>query len=85
MMAPGHPRVFFIGLVQPQGCIWPLSDLQAKLAAKHITGQWPLPPNLAELAEQECDEIERAFMQSRRHSLEVHFHPFAEKLRRVAM
>lgn len=85
MMAPGHPRVFFIGLVQPQGCIWPLSDLQAKLAAKHITGQWPLPPNLAELAEQECDEIERAFMQSRRHSLEVHFHPFAEKLRRAVM
>jgi hypothetical protein len=81
MMAPGHPNIFFIGLVQPQGCIWPLSDLQAQLAALHITGRWPLPDNLAQLAEAECDEIDREFKQARRHSLEVHFHPFAEKIR----
>lgn len=81
MMAPGYPSVFFIGLVQPQGCIWPLSDLQAQLAALHITDRWPLPDNLEQLAEAECDEIDREFKQARRHSLEVHFHPFAEKIR----
>ncbi len=83
MLAPGHPKVFFIGLVQPQGCIWPLSDLQAKLAANHIMGRWPLPDNLQELAEEECRQIERDFLHARRHSLEVHFHPFARKLRKA--
>jgi len=83
MIAPGHPRVFFIGLVQPQGCIWPLSDLQAKLAANHIMGRWPLPDQLEELAEKECQQIERDFLHARRHSLEVHFHPFARRLRKA--
>lgn len=83
MIAPGHPRLFFIGLTQPQGCIWPLSDLQAKLAANHVMGRWPLPDNIDALADQECDKIEREFLNAKRHALEVHFHPFADQLKRL--
>ncbi|MBV6655371.1 MAG: NAD(P)-binding domain-containing protein, partial [Mameliella sp.] len=81
MLSADHPSVFFIGLVQPQGCIWPLSDLQAQLAALHVKGDWLLPKNLSQLAEAECDEIDQEFQQAHRHSLEVHFHPFAKKIR----
>lgn len=83
MIAPGHPRVFFIGLTQPQGCIWPLSDLQAKLAANHVMGRWPIPKNVDQLADAECDKIDQEFMSAKRHALEVHFHPFANQLKRL--
>lgn len=82
MIHPGHPTLFFIGLTQPQGCIWPLSDLQARLAANHVAGRWPMPENVRELAEDECREIEKDFLHTKRHSLEVHFHPFFNKIRR---
>jgi hypothetical protein len=82
MIHPDHPSLFMIGMTQPQGCIWPLSDMQAKVAANCIMGRWPMPANLRELAEAECDEIERDFIHSKRHSLEVHFFPFLNKLKR---
>ena len=82
MIHPEHPRLFFVGLTQPQGCIWPLSDLQAKLAANHIMGRWEIPANVEALAEKECIEIEKDFIHSKRHSLEVHFHPFFNKIQR---
>ncbi|MCB9295697.1 MAG: hypothetical protein H6559_21615 [Lewinellaceae bacterium] len=79
MIHPGHPTLFFIGITQPQGCICPLSDLQARLAANHVAGRWPMPENVRELAEDECREIEKDFLHTKRHSLEVHFHPFLTK------
>jgi cation diffusion facilitator CzcD-associated flavoprotein CzcO len=82
MMHADHPTLFFIGMTQPQGCIWPLSDMQAKLAANCIMGRWTRPDNMAALAEQECDEIAKDFIKAKRHSLEVHFHPFLKKLER---
>src|SRR5262249_40405625 len=30
---PDHPTLYFIGLLQPQGCLWPLSDTQSQLVA----------------------------------------------------
>ncbi|RMF31131.1 MAG: monooxygenase [Bacteroidetes bacterium] len=80
---PEHPTLFFIGLLQPQGCIWPLSDAQSKLVANLIMGRWQLPPNLRELAEKEADEIARQFLPSKRHSIEVHYHPYLRKLKKL--
>ncbi|MCB0553124.1 MAG: NAD(P)-binding domain-containing protein [Phaeodactylibacter sp.] len=82
MIHADHPTLFLIGMTQPQGCIWPLSDLQSKLAANCIMGRWAIPRNVRELAEKECDEIERDFIHTKRHSLEVHFFPFLNKLKR---
>ena len=36
----------FVGLIQPLGCIWPLSDLQSQLIAKYLKGKWKLPADL---------------------------------------
>ena len=79
---PNHRSLFFIGLVQPQGCIWPLSDYQAKLAANLIAKKWKLPENLAELAEKDSDEISRQFMNTKRHAIEVHYHEFVQRLKK---
>ncbi len=82
MFHPEHSRLIFIGLIQPQGAIWPLSDAQARLAAQYILGNWALPENLNELAEKEAEEISKAFLHSRRHTIEVHFQPYLKKLLR---
>ncbi len=39
MFHPEVPNLFFIGLFQPLGCIWPLADHQARLAARFMRGQ----------------------------------------------
>lgn len=80
MFHPEHPTLVFIGLFQPQGAIWPLSDYQAKLAANYVRGRWSLPTNVAELAEKDSDFIDREFRKSKRHTIEVHYHPFLRQL-----
>jgi hypothetical protein len=83
MFHPTLRGLIFIGLVQPQGAVWPLSDLQSKLAANYITGKYNLPPNLQEKAEKEADDIEKEFIKRKRHSIEVHYHSYARKLRKL--
>jgi hypothetical protein len=82
MFQPEHERLIFIGLFQPQGCIWPLADLQAKLAGNYIMGRWQRPANIAMLAEKDADYIAREFLFSKRHTIEVHYHPFQQALLR---
>ncbi len=82
MLHPEHPSLFFIGLLQPQGCVWPLSDLQSKLVANIIAGKARLPENIDQLAEEEASQIAREFISAKRHSVEVHFAPFVKKLKR---
>jgi hypothetical protein len=82
MFHPDHPSLLFIGLLQPQGAIWPLSDAQAQLAANYIAGNYQLPDDLAARAEADSDHISREFSASKRHRIEVHFHPFLQRVRR---
>lgn len=83
MFHPEQPTLIFIGLLQPQGAIWPLSDAQAKVAAAYIAGEYQLPENLAALAEADSDHIEREFTRSKRHTIEVHYHSFLRRLTQV--
>ncbi|MCS6929362.1 MAG: NAD(P)-binding domain-containing protein [Saprospiraceae bacterium] len=80
---PHYPTLFFIGLVQPQGCIWPLSEMQARLVARVLTGRVSLPSNWTELAYQEADRIRKDFLPRPRHVLEVHFLPYLKALQRA--
>lgn len=82
MFHPEHPTLVFIGLFQPQGAIWPLSDYQAKLAANYVMGRWAMPSNIQALAERDADYIQRAFLPSKRHAIEVHYHRFLRQLQR---
>ncbi len=81
---PDYPTLFFIGLVQPQGCIWPLSEAQARLVARVLTGRVRLPADWQRRAHQEGKQIEQAFLKRPRHALEVHFLPYLKTLQRAA-
>ena len=80
MWHPDHPTLAFIGLTQPQGCIWPLSDAQARLAASVIKGERTLPADLAHRAERETSRIRREFIKSKRHALEVDYHRYLREV-----
>lgn len=70
---PQHPGLFFIGLIQPSGSIWPLADLQARLVAKHLAGLVPAPhPG--------DDARYGRFVDSPRHVIEVDFFRYQRAL-----
>lgn len=74
-----HPRydtLYFLGLIQPNGSIWPLADLQAQLVAKHVRGQLPLRP-------EGPSEYRSKYIASVRHELEVDFFRYRRALRRA--
>jgi len=77
---PEHPSLLFIGLCQPQGAIWPLSDAQAKLAANYVAGKWKPNGNIKTLAEKDSDFIDKSFLKAKRHAVEVHFQPYLKSL-----
>jgi cation diffusion facilitator CzcD-associated flavoprotein CzcO len=83
MFHPKYPRLIFIGLIQPQGCIWPLSETQAKLAGQLITNKIQLPTNWHEQAYIEGKCLEQQFIRHPRHSIEVHYFPYLKKLNQI--
>jgi Flavin-binding monooxygenase-like len=82
MQTPVYDDLFFIGLFQPSGCIWPLADLQARLAANHLTGRCRLPDHPEQAAMAERAENARCFVNSPRHRVEVDYHRFRRELLR---
>ncbi len=80
-----HPRqrsLYFIGLVQPAGCIWPLAELQAKIVAREIKGDWSRPPDIeARIRNQTEHSLFRA-AKTPRHAIEVDFHIYRRQLER---
>lgn len=75
------PNLYFIGLFQPLGCIWPLADYQARLAVKEICGEYRRPANLRAAIQWELDHPHFAFEPSPRHAVEVDYHRFRKELR----
>lgn len=80
MMHPEFDNLYFIGLFQPQGCIWPLADYQAKIAASIITGTLKRPVNIRQKIEKEIKQSQKCFKQSTRHALEVDYAIFRKQL-----
>ncbi len=84
MFHPEYKSLIFIGLVQPQGSVWPLAEAQAQLVTKMLQGKWQLPLDLSARARSEGEAIEKEFLKSPRHAVEVHFHPYLRKLQKLA-
>lgn len=80
MMHPEFDSLYFIGLCQPQGCIWPLADLQAKIAARIIQGTLKRPENITEKISSELKKPHYHFTSNMRHALEVDYHRFRQEL-----
>jgi len=80
MMHPEFESLYFIGLCQPQGCIWPLADYQSKIVARIIAGTLKRPPDLPKRIEKEIKNPHYRFKSNRRHALEVDYHMFRREL-----
>ncbi len=68
--------IFFIGLIQPLGCIWALADYQAEIVARAINGTWNRPENIAAKIEQEHAEDAKRYRPTTRHAVEVDYHDY---------
>lgn len=80
---PDHPSLFFIGLIQPQGCIWTLAEAQSRLVSQFLTDRVCLPDNWQKLAVTEGKYWAQQFLARPRHSLEVHYYPYLMQIQRL--
>jgi hypothetical protein len=81
MMHPQHRNLYFIGLFQPLGCIWPLAELQARLACAEITGRYTRPADMDAAIANEVARPHLRFAPGLRHSTQVDYHAFRRELR----
>ncbi|MET0225857.1 MAG: hypothetical protein ABW187_05395, partial [Dokdonella sp.] len=81
MMHAEYPNLYFIGLLQPTGCVWPLADYQAKLACAEIRGSYRRPADLESAIRHELGRSPFAQARGLRHSTEVDYHAFRDELK----
>lgn len=74
MMHADHRNLYFIGLFQPIGCIWPLADIQAQLACAEIAGKYRRPDDMQAAIRHEIEHPHYKFQPELRHSTEVDYH-----------
>ncbi len=82
MLHAEYDNLYFIGMFQPLGCIWPGSELQSKIVARDIVGKWQRPANIKELCEREVTHPHLKQIDSPRHTITVDFAKFVKQLER---
>ncbi|MEM9258324.1 MAG: NAD(P)-binding domain-containing protein [Bacteroidota bacterium] len=82
MFHPEYRNLYFVGMFQPLGCIWPGAELQAKLMARELVGKWKRPKNIAALCQREVTHPHFRQVDSPRHTITVDYHKFVRELKR---
>jgi len=82
MLHAEHKNLYFIGLFQPLGCIWPLADYQAKIACQEILGHYQRPRDMLAAVSHEMLNPHYKFEKKLRHSTEVDYHKLRKELKR---
>ncbi|MDX5593428.1 flavin-containing monooxygenase [Pseudovibrio sp. SPO723] len=82
MIPEDAPGLYFMGLFQPLGCIWPGAELQSKLAARHFAGLWSPKAPLSDLIDQEIANPDVKQLKSARHTITVHDGNFRKRLKK---
>jgi cation diffusion facilitator CzcD-associated flavoprotein CzcO len=83
-VAVENPGLFFIGFIQPLGPIMPIAEAQSGWIADLLTGRAVLP-SAAEMREEIAEYerwLQKRFVASKRHTIEVDFHPYLREIRR---
>jgi len=82
MLKPGLDDLAFIGLGQPIPTIFPFSELQSKLAARWLSGDWAPPPLLEMEEEIRRDEAFHTghFTNKPRHTMQLEWYGFQHEL-----
>lgn len=84
MIKPGVENLFFIGLYQPLGAIFPLAEVQAQIGAEYLRGRYALPSRDAmerDMARERAAMFGR-YVKSKRHTMQVDYYPFMKQLKR---
>jgi cation diffusion facilitator CzcD-associated flavoprotein CzcO len=81
MMHPDYRNLYFIGLFQPLGCIWPLADYQAKIACLEVLGKYRRPIDMKGEIQREIDSPHFDFEGGQRHAIQVDYHRFRDELK----
>jgi cation diffusion facilitator CzcD-associated flavoprotein CzcO len=81
---PDRPGLYFIGLVQPLGAVMPIAELQSEWIADVLEGKVPLPDaeDMKRVIEREDRRMGKRYVASKRHTIQVDFHPYMRVLRR---
>lgn len=82
VVAPNHPGLYFIGLIQPLGAIMPLAERQAIWVADILAGrsQLPTPTVMRREIVKARAYLRRRYVLSPRHTLQVDFYPYQRLL-----
>jgi hypothetical protein len=85
---PHFDHLFVPGLIQPNGAIWPLAELQAQLMAAFLRAEAKAPQHAAWFREERRKSKPNLsggipYDTSERHRLEVEFHAYRRVLRRL--
>jgi hypothetical protein len=81
MIPAEHSSLYYVGLFQPLGCIWPMADMQARLAVQEILGKWKRPADMPAAIKHEIDNPHYDFERATRHNTEVDYHRFRAELK----
>jgi hypothetical protein len=79
-----HRGLYFIGLIQPLGAIMPIAEAQAEWVADLLAGSGSLP-GVGEMREEIVGaerRMRRRYVASKRHTIQVDFHPYLREIRR---
>lgn len=80
MIHPEVDNLYFIGLFQPLGCIWPGSELQSKIMARELVGKWKRPSRIKKLIAEELKNPDFHQINTPRHTITVDYHRFRKRL-----
>jgi len=82
MLPADIKNLYFIGLFQPLGCIWPGAELQSKLGAKHLAGKWEPTDDINKLISQELKNPDVDQIKTPRHTITVDDFSFRSRLKK---
>jgi len=82
---PGVDNLFFVGLYQPLGSIMQPAELQGRIIGERLAGRLDFPDaaRMRRDIAAEQSAMERRYLRSRRHTMQVDFGPFMHRLRKM--
>ncbi len=79
-----NPGLYFVGLIQPLGAIMPLAEAQSAWVAELISGEGALPDRSAMARDVAAEQasVDRRYVNSKRHTVQVDFEPYLRSVSR---
>jgi cation diffusion facilitator CzcD-associated flavoprotein CzcO len=82
---PGVDNLFFVGLYQPLGSIMQPAELQGRVIGEYLLGRLDFPDarRMRDDMAREQRAMERRYLRSPRHTMQVDFGPYMHRLRKL--